>query len=89
MICYLSKDKDISIKNRSNQVRRVLYSIAQNPKTMLEISVDTGILRANICRYIATLEKLNKVVKTDVRPCTYSKHRAGVYSLTTKPHPND
>lgn len=36
---------------------RVFDCFMERPKTMLEVSLETGILRANICRYVAALRK--------------------------------
>jgi hypothetical protein len=65
------------------QSKRVFVALYNQPKTMLMVSVETNILRANICRYIAEWRKRNciKVVKTGI--CQISKHRAGFY--TTNP----
>ena len=51
---------------------------------MLMVAIETDILRANICRFIAKWRKqgLIEVVKTD--RCIKSKHKAGY--LTTNPN---
>lgn len=66
------------------QMKRVFAAFYRQPKTMLMVSIETGILRANICRYVAEWEKENsiKVVRKGI--CPISKHRAGFY--TTNPH---
>jgi hypothetical protein len=65
------------------QMKRVFAALYRQPKTMLMVSVETGILRANICRYVAKWNKRNciRVVRKGI--CPISKHRAGFY--TTKP----
>ncbi|PRY90853.1 hypothetical protein [Mongoliibacter ruber] len=65
------------------QMKRVFAAFYKQPKTMLMVSFETGILRANICRYVAEWEKENciKVVRKGI--CLISKHRAGFY--TTNP----
>lgn len=65
------------------QLKRVFVALYRQPKTMLMASVETGILRANICRYIAEWEKRNciKIVREGI--CPISKHRARFY--TTNP----
>jgi hypothetical protein len=65
------------------QMNRVFAALYRQPKTMLMVSVETGILRANICRYIAKWEKQNciRIVRKGI--CPISKHRAGFY--TTNP----
>jgi hypothetical protein len=65
------------------QMKRIFAAFYRQPKTMLMVSVETGILRANICRYVAEWEKQNciKIVRKGI--CPISKHRAGFY--TTNP----
>lgn len=50
------------------------------PSTMLEISSRTGILRSNICRYVASLRKQERIffIRKDI--CSISYHRAGLYT---------
>lgn len=38
------------------QYQTVFQSFKEHPKTMLDVSLETGILRANICRYVADME---------------------------------
>ena len=65
------------------QMKRVFAALYRQPKTMLMVSTETGILRANICRYVAKWRQSNSIelVKTGI--CPISKHRAGFY--TTNP----
>jgi hypothetical protein len=65
------------------QTQRVFAALYRQPKTMLMVSIETGILRANICRYIAEWEKYNRVWIVRKGICPISKHRAGFY--TTNP----
>lgn len=65
------------------QKKRVYLSLYKQPKTMLMVSVETGILRANICRYIAEWERQNCIEIVQENICHISKHRAGFY--TTNP----
>ncbi|HUH35294.1 MAG TPA: hypothetical protein VL022_05625 [Moheibacter sp.] len=62
------------------QMKRVFQSFYKQPKSMLMVSVETGILRANICRYVAEWEKRNciEVVRKDI--CPISRHHVGFYS---------
>ena len=70
-------------KHFQGQMQRVFTAFLRHPKTMLAVSIETGILRANICRYVAEWEKENRIciVRKGIRPI--SKHRAGFY--TTNP----
>lgn len=65
------------------QKERVFAALYRQPGTMLMVSVETGILRANICRYIAEWEKQSCISLIWKGICPISKHRAGFY--TTNP----
>ena len=65
------------------QEKRVFKAFHSHPKTMLMVSVETGILRANICRYVAEWGKENRICIVRKGICPISKHRAGFY--TTNP----
>ena len=65
------------------QKQRVFTAIYRQPKTMLMVSIETGILRANLCRYFAEWEKENRICIVRKGICPISKHRAGFY--TTNP----
>ena len=65
------------------QMKRVFAALYRHPKTMLMVSIETGILRANICRYVAKWEKENRICIVRKGICPISKHRAGFY--TTNP----
>ncbi len=69
--------------NFQGQTQRVFAALYRQPKTMLMVSIETGILRANVCRYVAAWEKQNciRIVRKGI--CPISKHRAGFY--TTNP----
>lgn len=74
----LSKDSD-----SLPQTSIVFRAFQKAPKTMLMVSAETGILRANICRYVANWCQENKirVVKTGL--CKISNRRANY--LSTNP----
>jgi hypothetical protein len=65
------------------QAKRVFAAFYRHPKTMLMVSVETGIERANLCRYVAEWEKQNRICIVRKGICPISKHRAGFY--TTNP----
>jgi hypothetical protein len=69
--------------NFQGQTQRVFAALYRQPKTMLMVSIETGILRANVCRYIAEWEKENRICIVRKGICPISKHRAGFY--TTNP----
>ena len=65
------------------QMQRVFAALYRQPKTMLMVSIETGILRANICRYVAKWEKENRICIVRKGFCPISKHRAGFYTTNT------
>lgn len=76
-------DDDGKDKKFQVQKKVVFVKLFKETKTMLEVSVETGILRANICRYIAEWKRLGCVKLVKFGICPISKHRAGFY--TTNP----
>lgn len=74
--------KHIKDKTLTQRIR-VYNAFFEAPKTMLMVSDETGIFRANICRFIASLRKNDKVAEVKKDLCKISKHRAGF--LTTNP----
>lgn len=74
--------------SKSNgQMKIVFNAFYERPKTMLMVSIETGILRANICRYVAEWRKSNKVATTKKNLCEISKHRAGFLTTNSKLFP--
>lgn len=73
-----SKDKQFKA-----QIERVFEAFKRNPSTMLMVSIETGILRANICRYIAIWQKQGNIHLLRQGLCKVSKHRAGYYTTDT------
>jgi hypothetical protein len=73
-----SKDKVLT------QTKRVFKSFYEAPKTMLMVSNETGILRANICRYVRKMRQYDNIAEVKKGLCEVSKHRAGF--LTTDPN---
>lgn len=67
-------------KHFLTQYNRVYQSFSEHPKTMLEVSFETDILRANICRYVAKMEAKGQIGVVKRTICPISKHRAGFYS---------
>ena len=70
-------------KHFQGQTQRVFTAFLRHPKTMLAVSIETDILRANLCRYVAEWEKENRICIVRKGICPISKHRAGFY--TTNP----
>jgi hypothetical protein len=65
------------------QMQRVFAAFYKQPKTMLMVSIETGILRANICRYVAKWKKENSIRMIRKGICPISKHCAGFYTTNT------
>jgi hypothetical protein len=62
------------------QYQIVHQSFKERPKTMLEVSIETGILRANICRYAAKMEENGQIQVIRKGYCPYTHFKAGFYS---------
>ena len=65
------------------QTKMVFTAFYGRPKTMLMVSIETGILRANICRYVARMQELDYIRLVQKGICPVTKYRAGYY--TTNP----
>jgi hypothetical protein len=74
---HQSQDKD---NHFETQYKMVYQSFMEYPKTMLTVSIETGILRANICRYVAKMEDNGLIQLIDKGLCPYTGFRAGFYS---------
>ncbi len=72
------KDKHFEV-----QMKRVFAAFKRKPSSMLMVSIETGILRANICRYVAKWQKSNSIHLLKQGLCKVSKHRAGYYTTDT------
>ncbi len=72
------KDKKIS-----RQMTKVFNAFSTQPKTMKMVSIQTGIDRANICRYVAEWKEQNSIQEVRKGLCRITKHRAAY--LTTDP----
>ena len=59
------------------QLQTVRLSFSVRPKTMLEVSQETGIRQANICRYIGKLRKRDQIAVVRYGLCPVSKYRIG------------
>ena len=62
----------------------VFTAFSKQPKTMLMVSIETGIFRANICRYVAEWKKQKHIVLVRKSICSVSKHSAGFYTTNAK-----
>ncbi len=76
-------------KTYRTQLETVYKALKDIPKTMLQVAQETGILRANICRYIRILRKLEKVAVAKKGFCPITKHWAGFYTTDKAKFPKD
>jgi hypothetical protein len=78
------KAKDKQKKSFKGQMKRVYKAFSEKPKTMLEVSKETKVRRANICRYVAKWRKRDKIHVANYGVCPISKNKkVGFY--TTDP----
>lgn len=63
----------------TGQKKIVYRAFSERPKTMLQVAIETNILRANLCRYLAKWKKQNKIELVKFGICPITKHRAGFY----------
>jgi len=69
--------KHISLPTELVEVFNAFYGI---PATMRMVEVKTGVLRPNICRYVARLQKAGKIRLVRFGYCPFTGHLAGFYS---------
>ena len=62
------------------QTEKTFKAFRERPKTMMEVSTETGILRSNICRYVAHFKKRKKIVEVKKDRCPVTKHEATFFS---------
>jgi hypothetical protein len=76
-----------SIKSKfkkNNELIRTLEAFHNTPATMRMVEVTTGILRPNICRYVARLLKEGRIRLVKFSYCPHTHHIAGFYSSNTE-----
>ena len=67
-------------QTKKAQTEKTFKAFRERPKTMMEVSTETGILRSNICRYVATFRKHKKIVEVKKARCPITKHEATFFS---------
>lgn len=65
---------------KQKQTKRTFEAFREEPKTMLQVARETGIMRASICRYVAHFRKINKIAEVRQGRCPVSKHQATFFS---------
>ncbi|MBU3715224.1 MAG: hypothetical protein FGM46_09820 [Ferruginibacter sp.] len=66
-----------------NQFIRAFEGFYRHPQTMKELSITTGIDRANLCRYVRQMEIAGTIAILKRSYCSITKHIANKY--TTNP----
>jgi len=85
-----SQNPNLKSCNKDNQILTTYKAFnTETPKTMLQVSIETGIMRANICRYVAMFRKQGKIQLLHKGICSISKHRAGFYTTNKDLFEND
>lgn len=79
----LSLESQIKDTKFRAQFQIVFNGFLKSPCTMKELSVITGIDRANICRYVRILRLACKIAIYKKVYCSITKHKANSY--TTNP----
>jgi hypothetical protein len=70
-------------KQFEGQMIKVFEAFKRNPSTMLMVSIETGVFRANICRYVAGWKRQGSIFNLKDGICKISKHRAAYYTTDT------
>ena len=76
-------------QTKKAQLEKTFQAFKDKPKTMLQVSKETGIMRASICRYVAHLKKRKKIVTVKKGTCPLSKHKAQFLSTDEKYFPKE
>ncbi|MDR3226152.1 MAG: hypothetical protein LBT56_00575 [Prevotellaceae bacterium] len=66
------------------QLEKTKSAFFQKPCTMMEVAKNTGIERANICRYVSKLRKCDNIWLVNIGRCPITGHKK-VGNLTTNP----
>ncbi len=77
--------KLINQKKINTQLNRVYQTLKEEPLTMKETDVKSGIMRESICRYISTLLKQDRIAIIRKRKCTVTGHN-NVNEYTADPN---
>lgn len=71
-------------KHFEKQMQKVFKSFFESPKTMLMVSFETEVLRANICRFISKWKAIGLIKEVYKGICPITKHKAGFYSTNNE-----
>ena len=62
------------------QKKRVFKAFFGAPKSMLQVAIETDILRANVCWYISDFLKTKSIERVRTGFCPITKKKVGLYS---------
>jgi len=79
-----TEQRKVNHKYFANQYTTVKKAFAKSPATMLMIAHQTGIERANICRYVATMKRRGEITLHGFGLCHISGFKAGFYSTSKR-----
>ena len=79
----------MSKKIFSTQMQLVYVAFHGKPKTMLEVSRETKIERANVCRYVCNMLKSREIALCREGKCPISGYKAGFYSTDRNYFPKE
>jgi hypothetical protein len=74
-------------KEFESQFSRAFHAFHDSPKTTKMVSVETGIPRENLTRYVAELERQKRITTVKKAPCKITKREAKYYSTDKKLFP--
>lgn len=88
------KGKGLIIRHREDtinctQLIATELFFSDEPKTMLQVAVQSGIERAGICWYVSKLRKADRIHLVKTALCPISRHRAGFYTTDERGGTND
>lgn len=64
-----------------DQLNIVFNAFFESPKTMQEVSKETGVMRSNICWYIRFFRSQHKIVLVGYRKCKVTGYgKVGIYT---------
>lgn len=76
-------------EKKKAQIRRTIEALREAPATSMMLSVKTGILRANLTRYLAKLVEQGRIVMICEKPCKVTGYKAKYYSANPDHFPKE
>lgn len=76
-------------QKKKSQKKRTLEALKRKPATSMMLSVELGILRANLTRYLREFEQQGKVVVLKEDACKKTGHKAKYYSARPEHFPKE